>query len=185
MKNIYYFLRHAETKKDSNIHATLWGLSELGFAESKEFAENKIFDDIDLIFTSNEIKARQTAEPIAEKLKLGIAEMCDFREVERGKKFSTHEEFEKLKKDKLENLDCDIDGGETGREALKRFEQGIKSLEELYSGKKILIVSHGTILTLYFAKVKGNFSDIFSRWKALSFCALGVIENNKIIKDIL
>ncbi|MDO8260331.1 MAG: histidine phosphatase family protein [Candidatus Magasanikbacteria bacterium] len=185
MKNVYYFLRHAEVKKDSNIHATLWGLSEFGVVQAREIAENEMFNDIDLIITSTEIKAHQTAEPIAKKLKLEIIEMSNFCELGRGEKYLTLEEFEKLKKAKLEDLDCDLDGGETGREALKRFEYGIKSLEDLYSGKKIIIVSHGTILSLYFAKVKNDFSDIFKRWKNLEFCAFGIIGEDKIIKDIV
>lgn len=185
MKNTYYFLRHADTKKDSNLHATLWSLSELGVAQSVGIVESGLFDEIDLIVTSNELKAQQTAGPLATKLGLIIVINSDFREVERGEKFLTQEEFEKLKKAKLEDLDCDFDGGETGRRALKRFEYGIKDLENNYHGKKILIVSHGTILSLYFAKVKNDFSGIFDRWQSLKFCALGVIKDNEVVKDIV
>lgn len=185
MKNTYYFLRHAETKKDPTVPATLWGLSGLGNIQSKEVAESGLFNEVDLIVTSNEVKAQQTVGPLADKLGLTILVEANFREVERGEIFLTQEEFKKLKKDKLENLDCDLDSGETGRQALERFELGVEQLEKEYSNKKILIVSHGTILALYFAKIKNDFSDIFARWEAIKFCSFGIISNNKLIRDIV
>lgn len=35
-----------------------------------------------------------------------------------------------------------------------------------------------------FLYLKGNFENIFSYWKNLSFEALGVVKNSEIIKDI-
>ena len=184
-ENILYFLRHGETEKNPIVPAIKWSLSGLGMEQAKKIAESGIFNAVDIIISSGEDKSFQTAEPIMEKLGKKIIRMDDFNEVKRGDKFLTKEEFEKLKHEKLEDLDCKKDGGESGREALDRFENGIDKINELYSEKNILIVSHGTILALYFAKMSGNFSNIYNRWQATGFCSWGKINNGIVERDIV
>lgn len=182
--NTFYFLRHAETEKNPNIPAVKWSLSKNGLMQAEKISKNEIFNNIDVIFSSEEEKAFQTAEPIAHKLGKKIVRMPEFNEVKRGDNFLTKEEFEKLKREKLEDLDCKKDGGESGREAIERFESAIKNINDAHSEKNVLIVSHGTILALYFAKMTGNFPDIYQRWQIMEFCAWGKIKGNKVEKDI-
>ena len=54
-----------------------------------------------------------------------------------------------------------------------------------YENKKILIVAHGTVMTLYFSYLQGELDKAFGRWKNLGFCDFGIIKNNKVIKDIM
>lgn len=183
--NILYFLRHAETEKNPNIPAIKWSLSTLGMGQAKKTAESGFFKDLDVVISSGEEKAFQTAKPVAESLGKEIIRMTEFNEVKRGDKFLTKEEFEKLKHEKLEDLDCKKDGGESGHEALTRFESGIDKINKLYSGKNILIVSHGTILALYFAKITNDFANIYKRWQATGFCSWGKIRNNIVERDIV
>lgn len=184
MNNTFFFLRHAETKKNPNITAVEWGLSELGINQAEEISESGIFNDVNIIISSGEEKAFQTAKPIAEKLGQKIIQMAEFNEMKRGDKFFAREEFEKLKREKLEDLDCKKDGGESARQALERFERGVEKINKLYDGKKILIVSHGTILSLYFAKIADKMDSIYDRWQKTQFCAWGKIGEGRVEKDI-
>ena len=48
-----------------------------------------------------------------------------------------------------------------------------------------MIVAHGTVMTLYFAYLLGKLDDIFSRWKDLGFGSWGMVQNGKVVKDIV
>ncbi len=185
MKNRYIFLRHGETEKNKNVHAKLWSLSKKGEKQAMNLLNDLESFNINIIYSSEENKAIETVIPISKKISKEINRLNNFNELKRGSKYLNKNEFFDLKKRKLEDLNCSIDLGETGNQAIVRFKKGIQLLDKNYSNKKILISSHGTILSLYFAHIKNDFSDIYLRWKKLKFCAFGIIENNKIIKDIL
>ncbi|MCK4687733.1 MAG: histidine phosphatase family protein, partial [Candidatus Lokiarchaeota archaeon] len=65
--NIIIFLRHAETKIDENLKISKWFLTKRGKKEATNISKLDLFNDIDIIITSNEEKAYQTAFPLAEK----------------------------------------------------------------------------------------------------------------------
>ena len=50
------FLRHADTKKDPNLHAAMWELSEEGVAQAEKVSTLSDFQDIDVIYASEEKK---------------------------------------------------------------------------------------------------------------------------------
>jgi len=66
--NTFIFLRHAETKVDSNIKISHWILTKKGKNDAFNISKLKLFDDVDIIISSNEDKAYQTAYPLSEKL---------------------------------------------------------------------------------------------------------------------
>lgn len=185
MNNKFIFLRHAETEKNSEINAACWKLTESGKVQAEKVSNEDIFLNVDMIFSSEEDKAYLTALPIAQKNALNIVRDKSFNELRRGDKFLSQEEFERLKREKLIDLDCAFDGGETGNEALDRFKKSIELIEKKNFEKKIVIVSHGTILALYFFELMNRYGDIFSRWKKMEFCAWGVVRRGIIEKDIV
>ena len=108
-----------------------------------------------------------------------------FNEVKRGDKFLTKEEFEIEKTKQLINLDCHAFGGESGIEALARFKEGVKWVVSQNQGKTILIVTHGTVLNIYFADLLNIHEGLLGRWQKAAFCAYGIVENGKVVKDII
>lgn len=182
--NIFYFIRHAETQKDSSVPSIRWGLSDAGEKQSQEIAIANTFNTIDIIISSEEEKAYATVKFLAGKLEKNVLRMSEFNEMVRGEKFLSKEEFEKLKREKLEDLDCKKDGGESGREALARFENGIKELDDAYENKTIMIASHGTVLALYFAKLGNTWNDIYTRWSRTGFCAWGRVADGVVERDV-
>jgi broad specificity phosphatase PhoE len=183
------FVRHEETQKDPNLPASSWGLSKNGFDNAQKLADNDLLLDANIIYTSSEIKTFQTIKPLAEKLNLKITQLSDLDEVRRGDKFLTNEEFEKEKFRQLEDLDYQAFGGETSREALTRFEKAIERIENENSfhgnsAKQIIVVSHGTILNLYFSQIQNDFSNIKKRWLNTKFGAIGILKDGIVIKDI-
>lgn len=172
MKNKYILLRHAETLKDPNKPAPEWDLTPNSLEKINEYISEGKFSNITKIFSSTEPKAIATGKPISEFLNLPITEMEEFVEVKREKKFLTDEEFLDQKKRELTNLDKVENGAESAYTALARFESGIQKLEEKYFDESILIITHGTIMSLYLAKQENNLQNIFGIWHNLKFCEL-------------
>lgn len=175
MKNKYLILRHAETIKGPNKPAPEWDLTADALEKINYYISERKFSDITKIVSSSEPKAVATGKPIAIHLNLPISEMEEFVEVKREKKFLTDEEFLDQKKRELTNLYQIENGVESANQALARFERGIQKLEEKYLDENILIITHGTIMTLYLAKINNDFGSIYENWKKLKFCDLIII----------
>jgi broad specificity phosphatase PhoE len=184
MKNTYVFLRHAETLKDPSVHPKEWRLTQDGITKIEGYLKRGFFKGITKIVSSGENKAYSTGVPIAENMGLEITQMNEFNEIGRSPVFLPDDQFLKQKKRQLTELDTQVDGGESGRDALQRFKSGIQNLEEQYNGETILVVTHGTVLSLYFAELNNKFETIFNRWRRLPFCAIGVVRDNKVEKDL-
>lgn len=185
MNTKIFFIRHAQTKKDPNVNASNWVLSNDGIEKAESFKNYSTLQNVEKIYASSEIKTVQTIEPLAKKLDKEVIQIDLFDEVRRGDKYLTNEEFEIEKFKQLEDLDYPAFGGETAREALKRFEKGVKKVASANKGKVIIIVSHGTILNLYFAKLLNRFFEIKERWQNTSFGAVGVTIDDKVTSDIV
>lgn len=185
METKIIFIRHADTQKDPAVNAALWGLSEKGKEQAEEMAKNPLVDTIETIYTSEEPKTTLTAAPIAKKLSKELYPFSFFNEVARGDKFLTKEEFEAEKVRQLTDLSFKAFGGESGFQALERFKKGISQVTEENKGKTICVVSHGTVLNIYFADLLQTYDQLPERWGKTAFCAYGVIENGIIKKDIV
>ena len=178
------FLRHAHTQKDPLINVAKWGLLEDGKQQARKVSEMPIMNSVDVIYVSEEQKTFLTVEPLAKKLNKKPQALQFFNEVKRGDKFLTKEEFESEKVKQLTNLSYAAFDGETGIEALARFKIGIDFVVGENKNKTILIVTHGTILNIYFADLLNAYNELPNRWDRTVFCAVGVVENGKVVQDI-
>ncbi len=178
-------LRHADTQKDSSAHSSKWLLSKEGQKQSQDLLDNELLQDVDIIVTSTEEKARLTVEPLAKKLGLEPTANDDFSEVRRGDKFLSNEDFEREKEKQLTDLDYKAFNGELGNEAFIRFNETLEELVSLNPNKTILITTHGTILNIYLAKRFDKLGQIVERWHKTPFCGYAIIEDGQLIKDIV
>lgn len=191
------FLRHADTQKDPSVNTKDWCLSEKGKQQAEDVARLPLMDFVDVIYVSEERKTSLTVEPLLKKLSKKSNKQIDkqkrkraqklaaFNEVKRGDKFLTKEEFEAEKVKQLQDLSFPAFGGESGMEALARFKQGIKKITIENTGKTILIVTHGTILNIYFADLLNVHDNLSDRWSKTAFGAVGVVENGVVVQDIV
>lgn len=186
MNNTLIFLRHASTKKDATLPIEHWVVKEESMPDIVRLADSGVFDNVDQIYASTERKAVQTAEPFAKRLNKSVTQVAELGEIKRpgSEKLST-EEYKKIKLQIFENMDFTTEGWETANQALERFSQAIGKIDSQNENKEILIVSHGTVMTLYFAKLQGQLGNIFARWKDLEFGSWGLVRNGVVQKDIV
>ncbi|MHA2101025.1 MAG: histidine phosphatase family protein, partial [Candidatus Kariarchaeaceae archaeon] len=129
----------------------------------------------------------ESALPFSSKFEIPINKTDLLNEV-YPLNFMLLNDFWEYKKRAFNNLDISIEQGESFLKALARITKLMKTLDNPYVNKNILVVSHGTILTLYFSSllgILGNGNQMFELWKDLGFCQIGVVYNNKIVKNLL
>ncbi len=183
--NTFIFLRHAETKVDSNIKISQWILTKKGKKDALKLSQLSVFKDINIIITSDKEKAYQTATPLAEKLKKEIIRDGNLNEIMRDHgKFLKKDEYSKIMKLCMEYRDQSFNNWETANKALERFSKRIQEIDLKYYKKKISIVTHGGVINLYFAKILEQLDKIFERISTNTFCDYGIIQNSKVIIDI-
>lgn len=149
LNNKYYILRHGEAVSNIKGFVSSWPeksdnpLTENGVEQAKQAAQNILSENIDLIFSSDVLRAKQTAEIIAEQLKKDVNSDKRLREIDFGifnskpiADFIGHFASEK------ERIKEKAPQGESYEDILERIESFLEDMEKTYSNKKILIVSH-------------------------------------------
>jgi 2,3-bisphosphoglycerate-dependent phosphoglycerate mutase len=184
--NELIFIRHAKTKLDKEVPIADWDLTEEGYASVEKIKNIKEFQDVDILISSEEKKAFLTIKPLAKKFSKEIIKVKDLGEIKRGNAEElTKEEYDEMKVKVFQDLEFTDYGWETCNHALERFTNAVEEIDKRYDNKKILISSHGTVMTLYFAKLQNKLNNLMERWKSLGFCDYGIIKSGEVIRDIV
>jgi len=184
--NTLVFIKHAKTKKEENVPIERWTLTEEGRKAAEDLADSGIFDDVDILISSNEDKAYLTIKPIAKRLNKEIRRVDELGEIKRpGSEVLPTKEYEDVKARIFKDPNYTERGWETANHALNRFKAAVEKINGEYSNKKILICAHGTVLTIYFAALKNRMDKLFSRWKEFEFGSYGIVRNGKVTKDLV
>ena len=165
MKTIY-FIRHAQSEaneKDILASRMDFPLTAKGRADAEAIAnELKAMAPLDRIVSSPLLRARQTAEPIAEAFGLEIE--TDERLTEQelgifaGLTYAELEERKDYMHDRTQRWDWVPGGGESYRMIAERLEPFFQSLESA-EGENILFVTHAVTLRLIKATLEQTLPD--------------------------
>ena len=186
MNNTLIFVRHAKTKVDKTVPIEDWVLTEDGEKCAQELVNNNELFSADVFISSDEEKAYLTIKPLADKLGKEIIRIAELGEIQRpNSEKLTSREYEEMKTKIFTDLDYTSGDWETANHALTRFGAAVAKIDSQYSEKKIVICAHGTVMTLYFAKLTGKMDQLFDRWGNLEFGKVGIVKNGKVVKDIV
>lgn len=161
-KTIVYLIRHSEQlkingikniKEDDQINNEKIILSVEGENKARELSEREELNNIDVIWSSNYVRAISTAKYIAYRNNLEINIDSNFNERKLGnletlkelgkdKKYSYTEE--QLLDENLKNID-----GENRVEVNKRMTNALNKVLKQNEGKNIVIVSHGAAIKFF------------------------------------
>ncbi len=184
LKNQYFVLRHGESV--GNVKKITADFPEKFYSPLTRKGKNKIKnlikklkkEKIDLIFSSDLLRCKQTAEILAKELKIKIKYDKRLREIDHGifngkpikdrRDFWANldlpnlTEFENF----LRKLKIKFPKGENHIDVKKRVYQFIKEINKKERNKKILIISHAvTITMLDMAVNKLSYQEIFLDYK--------------------
>ena len=154
-KNTYYIVRHGEalnntksviSSKKDNPHP----LTPAGRKQAEEAANWLKDKKIDLVIASPFIRTQETAKIISGKLGSKVEILTDDRVAEINLGVHDGEDFKTFAKtfEHKNRFKIAIEGGENYADVKRRMGAFLYSLEEKYSGKNILIVSHDSPLFL-------------------------------------
>lgn len=166
-KTIIYIIRHGESEGNAHAHAnpdTLLTdnglgskLTEKGKAQARTVREKLKEVEFAAIFSSDLLRARETAEILAESNKLSVFTNNTIRERNFGAKMSKTRRlaFEK----ELAHLADEeklayryFSDGETGLEAIKRLTDFLEKIVPVYKGKTIAVINHGNVMRSFLVK---------------------------------
>jgi len=149
------------------IPAREWRLSEEGQRRCRLLAGRLAKFNPQRIVSSLEPKAQETAQIVAETLGMPYESAAGLHEHLRSRVEHTSQEiFEALVRAFFEQPDQLVYGDETAAQAYNRFAQAVETIQDKYrSQTPLVIVTHGTVISLFVARVCGV--DPFSVWKSL------------------
>lgn len=162
LNNKYYIMRHGEAESNAkNIvsswpekfrnHLTTGGNNAV--VRAVQILKDK---NINLIFASDLIRTKETAEIVGDILSVNPKYDERLREIDfgifNGKPVT---DFENYFKNKLERIDKITPGGENYKDVLSRIAEFFKEINSTHKDKNILVISHQLPLFLLEGYAKG------------------------------
>ncbi len=146
---LIFFIRHGQTDWNAESRIQGWSdipINETGKKQILTLAHSlKTEERFDLIISSDLLRAKQSAEIISDILHVPIIHTENLRERRYGI-WEGMEEKEIYSKFLNTNILSKVEGQETYKDFYKRIKAYINIIQEQYSGKKLLIVSHGGVI---------------------------------------
>ena len=198
-----YFVRHGETlwNKEEKIQGELDSpLTLKGIEDIQKLAENLRQIKFDEVYSSELGRAYETAL-ILSNGRHRIKRMKEFNEKNFGdwqgmeikeiyRKYPVQAEFYF---NDIKNYNSKEINAESLEHALRRFVSGVKKIEKSVRNGNVLVVSHGTILKLFFNYIDNkdinelNEKDLMENtsFRVLQYCGRNMVQNSRPAEKIL
>jgi broad specificity phosphatase PhoE len=167
--NKYFLMRHGQAVSNVKNIISCWPekfynpLTKEGKKQVKESAKKLEFQKIDLIFASDVLRTKMTAEAVGKNLK--IKPEFDKRLREQNSGIFNNQPLDKISvffgEMSVKRFKLKPKNGETYIDIQKRVLNFLKDIDKKYKGKNILIISHELPLILLEAKARGVLSKNF------------------------
>jgi len=171
-------VKHALPEIIPTVPAHRWHLSGIGRLRCKVLAERLACYAPDCIVSSTEPKAVETARIVADHLRLTSHVVEGLHEHDRSTiAWESREHFEAQVDEFFKHPHSLVMGNETAAQAYERFAQAVAAVINEHLNRNIVIVAHGTVITLLVAHATGG--EPFDLWKRLglpSFVVLSLPE---------
>lgn len=151
MTRLVRYLSHPQVFIDPDCPVPQWGLNDVGRARVQALVGAKTLADTTAIFSSDEVKSLQTAEPLAAALGLAVQIRPDMHENDRSSTgFLAPDVFEETANRFFANPDTSVHGWERAIDAQHRITTAFRNCLGDTTTGDILIVGHGGVGTLLY-----------------------------------
>ena len=158
-------VRHSVPEIRREVPAASWVLSEAGMSRASAFASRVDPGTASTVFASEEPKAVGTAQALAEAWGLPVQAVSGLQEHERPEaQMLSRDAFEDRIREMFALPGDLVFGAETADAARRRFTTAVMRLV-MRSAEDVIVVSHGTVITLFVAAATGM--EPFAFWKSL------------------
>lgn len=148
MSTFVYMVRHGESPKEGNERTR--GLTKKGTLDAGRVADILKDEKIDVVVSSPYIRSILTVEKITQQIGQEVLVYEDLKE----RKFSSENKrlddqiLEQILEKSFFEFNFSIDGGESNAECQTRAIKVLKELLDTFKNKKVVIGTHGTVMTL-------------------------------------
>jgi broad specificity phosphatase PhoE len=168
-------VKHSLPEVNENIPAREWKLSAEGKARCKRLAECLANYQPDHIISSVEPKARESAELVAQELGLSASVFEGLHEHDRSNTgYLSKEQFQESVRDFFAQPRELVFGNETADGAYQRFQTAIDSILSQFPNQTVVVVAHGTVISLYVSHLTGISAS--SLWKELGLPSFVILD---------
>lgn len=185
MKKYLILVKHSLPKVVESVPAREWHLSDEGKLRSELLAQRVASYRPEVLVSSVEPKAIETAQIISNELKLESISIDNLHEHDRSETpYLGRDEFQSVVREFFSKPDELVFGNETANEAHSRFSRAMHPVLEIHKNRTIAIVAHGTVISLFVSRLTG-ISDILL-WSELglpSFVLLDMLSNTLTAKE--
>ena len=170
-------VKHSLSQINPDTPAKQWVLSAEGERRCLPLVEQLIHYQPDIIITSDEPKAIETGQRVAEHLAIPWRVRRGLHEHERQNApfFPAVEAFRAVVKRFFDQPGRCVFGEETADETHFRFANAIADVLETHPRQTVALVTHGTALTLFVSRLFGL--DAYPLWKSLTLPSFVVLEH--------
>ncbi len=183
MTKIYY-ITHPSVEIDKSKNPDEWKLSEEGKEKAKELLRKHFWAEVDIIFSSEEPKAKEVAKMASEKFGIETFSYKDLGEADRSATpFLPLEEYMEKIEEAYEKPSKSIVGWESHESVMKRNVNCLKGIVKKYKNKTIAIIGHGGAGTLIKCFIKGKEPDFDEDPKKTGCFFVADWESRKVLND--
>lgn len=169
-----YLVRHAWPEVRPGVPPDQWPLAVQGQAAATGLGRSVRGDGIVAVRSSEEIKAAETAELIADALDAACGTDPDLGEVRQ--RAWVEDGYEATVERFFSQPDRSPDGWERAADAQARFAGAVGRFAETLGGGHGLVVAHGLVLALYLARFRGQAVVDLDDWRAVRLPDLAVVD---------
>ena len=171
METVVYLIRHSESTSKSNLKMISNGdsnqvqnekafLSVSGEKKAEELSKHPELQNIDAVYSSNYVRALETAKYIA--LENNTIINVDERFNERKIGNMGDMEWKEFARLQMKDFNFKLSGGESLNQTKKRMVEAMKNILMFETGNRVALVSHSTALTCLLSawcEVGHNYDD--------------------------
>ena len=175
MSKSLILVRHSLPELRKDRPAREWKLSPEGRLRAQLLSERISSYPVDILFSSLEPKAVETAQIIAAACDVELHVVEGLQEHDRSNvPYLTGTEFESAVQEFFRQPDTLVFGRETANQAYERFSGAITSLLAVRKYQDVAIVAHGTVISLFVSRLTGTSAFVF--WEKLGMPSFVVID---------
>jgi len=185
MKKYLILIKHSLPEIEEDRPAPEWKLSQEGRVRAHKLAG--LLEDYrpEVIVSSLESKAKETAEIISKKLHVETRVTQDLHEHDRSNMpYLSQAAFQTSMREFFQKPGELVFGRETANQAYARFYQALHGILNEYRNKTVAVVTHGTVISLFVSRLTGSSDvELWNRLGLPSYIAIDLQSNTLIVKE--
>jgi len=183
MTKYLILVKHSMPEIVENVPAREWKLSTIGRERASRLVERLLGYQPEVIISSVEPKTIETSDLIAERTGLPVYIVAGLHEHDRSNvAFLSNDRFQENVQEFFSKPTELVFGNETADQAYERFSRTVLSLLDSHQERTVVIVAHGTVISLFVSRLTGV--NDFLLWSELGLPSFVVIdtETNTLVK---